>query len=608
MPKVKRSSIDEIRQRVSLLDVASSHTRMKRAGAQWRGLSPFGPEKTPSFFVHPEKNVFHCYSTGNAGDLFRFVELTENLSFHEALEALSTRYGIPLEYEDDGTPPERLSLRKELFDLHDALTVYYHQCLVSDTPEAGRMRQYWTEQRGFSMELAKELSIGFAPDKPGELLDYLQARKFSAEALRQCGLLFFSRDPRHPGIRFRGRLVIPIRDIQGRVIAFTARKTDLTPESDPSHEAKYVNSPETPIFTKGRVLFGLERARLHLGKAQSEPLVLVEGQLDVLRCWQHGIVTAVAPQGTAVTREQLDLMRRYSSEVECVLDGDKAGTGAALRLLPMALAAGVEMRFLPLPEGVDPDDFLREHGAPGFNDCRTKALSSVAFAVEALLAKEADSPRAKADAIREILGMLAQCDSQVARQAYLADLARLSGFSLDALQADYNRYTSRQAPVVAAKTDMDPVGGHTLYLTKAESELLILLLNYADLSGKISEIVDPEWLDKGSLGGRLLARVIVEISEGLWEGPENLAHLLENDEEKNYLYALLQRSIPFPDPLEAANGIIKQLYLRHLGVQIKAVEQRLRNVSDDAVEARNALARERIALRQLKANIPSIHG
>ncbi|GHC11233.1 DNA primase [Cerasicoccus arenae] len=366
MPRIARSCIETIRQQVSLVDVAGAYTQMKRAGAQWRGLSPFNTEKTPSFYVHPEKNVFHDYSSGNAGDLFRFVMLKENLGFNDAIEFIASRYNVPLEYDNDGAPPERASLRKELFTLHEVAVDYFHRAFFADHPEAEFIRQYWTEKRHFPIEVAREFKIGLAPSNGDGFVKYIVDKGFSMEALKACGLLYIfdnARDASRARARFRGRLMIPIRDIQGRVIAFTARQTDLTPDDDSSKEAKYVNSPETPIFYKSGVLFGLDHARQHID--ESKAFVLVEGQLDCLRCFEQGVHTAVAPQGTAITEQQLGLLRKYTPKLEVLLDGDRAGQKGAMRMLPLALAAGLEVYFLPLPTGLDPDDLLRDGGGGG---------------------------------------------------------------------------------------------------------------------------------------------------------------------------------------------------------------------------------------------------
>lgn len=447
MPKIKRSSIEAIRHQVNLVDVAGAYTQMKRAGSQWRGLSPFGTEKSPSFFVHPEKNVFMDYSSGNAGDLFRFVQLKENLNFQEAVEMLASRFNITLEYEDDGMPPERASLRKELLELHEAAADYYHRAFLSDHEQAVWMRQYWEKDRNFPLELAKQFRVGIAPATAEGLIKTLQKKQFSAEAVNASGLFYMrqgERDYSRAKPRFRGRLMIPICDVQGRVVAFTARVTELTPEDDPTAQAKYVNSPETPIFSKSHLLFGLDHARKHI--KEGDPFLLVEGQLDTLRCYQMGLDCAVAPQGTAITEAQMALLRRYTNKVEVLLDGDNAGQKAALRMLPLALKAGLGVTFLPLPQGSDPDELLSKDGAQALENLRKTPLTAMTFAVRSLLPDVGKaSPQDKASALERCFNLLVQCDSAVVRSDYLLELAHLARTERSALERDFHLYEVRHA-------------------------------------------------------------------------------------------------------------------------------------------------------------------
>ena len=318
--------------------------------------------------------------------------------------------------------------RQELYDLHEQAADYYHEVFRAAKPAGEFMRAYWAQERRFPPELAAEFKIGAAPPEDPGLAARLWQRRYSEDALRQCGL-FFLRDgaPVTAGTlrpRFRGRLMIPIRDHQGRVVAFTARQTAQTPADDPAREAKYVNSPETPIFTKGGLLFNLDRARTAVGEGR--PFVMVEGQLDALRCWQVGLKTAVAPQGTAITDGQLILLRRYHPEIECFFDSDPAGQKAALRLLPMALKAGVEVRYL-MPAGagkVDPDLLFLERGLAAYEEVRRGALSAMAFACNAVLPGAGDvSPEQKSRAARTVLEIIAAAESEVTRAGFIAEAA-----------------------------------------------------------------------------------------------------------------------------------------------------------------------------------------
>ncbi|MEI7800162.1 MAG: CHC2 zinc finger domain-containing protein, partial [Opitutaceae bacterium] len=266
MPVIKASSLRDLKNRVNIHDVVGRVVTLKKAGGgRFKGLCPFHSEKTPSFNVSADKGFYKCFGCGKAGDVINFVMETEGLQFTESVEAIAQRFGVTLDYEagSGGPSPETRSLRQEIFDIHDLAADYYRRAFLAATPQGVFIRDYWVKNRRFTPELAEEFKIGFAPPEDSGLAAALWKRQFTEDALRQCGL-FFTREGALLTIgalrpRFRGRLMIPIRDHQGRVVAFTARQTELTPPDDPAHEAKYVNSPETPIFTKSNLLFNLDR-------------------------------------------------------------------------------------------------------------------------------------------------------------------------------------------------------------------------------------------------------------------------------------------------------------------------------------------------------------
>ncbi|MFP6900029.1 MAG: DNA primase, partial [Opitutales bacterium] len=348
MARIKDTYITDLKARVPILDVVSTHVKLKRSGKSWVGLSPFSQEKTPSFYVHPDKDMFHCFSTSTGGDAIRFVQLVENLTFIEALETLAHRFNFPVQYEHGSSSEARQSdtMRSILFALHEEAATWYREHFLAQDRDGEYIRDYWTNQRNFSLDAAEDFKVGFAPAKGG-LRKLLDQKEYSRKAMEESGL--FIAGGRE---RFRGRLMIPIRETQGRIAAFTARQLEITPTDDPAHKAKYVNSPDTPIFRKGNLLFNLDKARVQLKEHKS--FLLVEGQLDVMRCWEVGAKTAVAPQGTAFTEMQASLLARHQAEsLEVLLDGDTAGRSAALRILPKLLEAGLETTFLELPEDED---------------------------------------------------------------------------------------------------------------------------------------------------------------------------------------------------------------------------------------------------------------
>jgi DNA primase len=610
MSVIKAASLRDLKARVNLLDVVSRVITVRKVGARFRGLCPFHQEKTPSFYVNPDNGFYKCFGCGKAGDAITFVRETEGLTFTEAVETLAQRFGVTVEYEEGSGPTrEERSLRQELFDLHEVAADHFHQAFKGAGPAGEFMRAYWTGKRRFPLELAEEFKIGAADAAGGELAAALLRRSYSPEALRQCGLFFTPRSadqqngPLMIGAlkpRFRGRLMIPIRDHQGRVVAFTARQTDLTPADDPAHEAKYTNSPETPIFTKGNLLFNLDRARQHV--ADDRPFLLVEGQLDALRCWQVGLTTAVAPQGTAITETQLVLLRRYLPRLECFLDGDAAGQKAAMRLLPMALKAGLEVSFLVLDPGADPDSLFRDRGRPAYDETRGHALSAMAFACRSLLPEPVTAtPDQKSRAAQALFALVINSEYEVARTEFLAECAGHMHLAGPSLQRDFAAFARRQArpggdtaPVPAAKP---PPAGRP-----PELDLLLLCLHYEPFGKPLAhELADRDWIDATQPPGTLLRRFLTEFEHDTWPGRDHLETLLESPEEKALVASLLFEAPAIDDPRKVANEGLRRLQTRALEPRLRQLELEIAGKQTDVDADIPSLLKSRTELqRQLR--------
>jgi DNA primase len=594
MPVIKPTCVRDLKLRVNLADVVSRVVALRKAGgSRLKGLCPFHQEKTPSFNVDPDKGFYKCFGCGKAGDAITFVRETEQLSFTEAVEALGKRFNIVIEYEEGSGGPtrEERSLRQEIFDLHDLAAEHFHQAFKTGGSAGEFMRRYWTEQRRFTPALADDFKIGLADPAGSGLGAALLKRKFSEEALRRCGLFFIHEDADitlgtlRP--RFRGRLMIPIRDHQGRVVAFTGRQTELTPEEDPAHEAKYVNSPETPIFTKGNLLFNLDRARTAVG--EGKPFVLVEGQLDALRCWSVGLKTAIAPQGTSITESQLVLLRRYHPQVECFFDSDNAGQKAALRFLPMALRAGLEVRFLTLTgaEKVDPDLLFLQRGLAAYDEVRQHAQSAMAFACHAALPEPLSaSPEQKARAAQAIFEIVAATESEIARSEFLLEAAahlRLAPAALAKDHATFAAGAQRQsaarpaAPTEAPAPPMPAPLAHT-----PERDLLLLCLHFEQLGKPLGTVLPPEWADTTQVAGRLLNRFLSEFEHDAWPGRDHLEQLLESEEERSLVASLLFDTPKVDDPVKVANEGLRLLRARALEPRLREIELALATAHADS--------------------------
>ena len=622
MPSIKSTSVRDLKLRVNIADVVGRVVTLRKAGGtRMKGLCPFHNEKTPSFHVDPDKGLYHCFGCNKSGDIISFVRETEQFNFTEAIEALGKRFGVVIEYEEGSGGPSReeRSLRQEIFDLHDVAAEHFHQAFKAKDAAGDFMRTYWVEKRRFTLELADEFKIGVADEHGSGLGAALLKRKFSDEALRRCGL-FFTRDDAVLTIgalkpRFRGRLMIPIRDHQGRVVAFTARQTDLTPADDPAREAKYVNSPETPIFTKGNLLFNLDRARTAVGEGR--PFVLVEGQLDALRCWSVGLKTAIAPQGTAITESQLVLLRRYQTQVECFFDSDSAGQKASLRFLPMALKAGLEVRFLTLAgaDKVDPDLLFLERGLAAYDEVRRGALGAMAFAFRAVLpAPDAATPEQKAGAARQLHEIVSAAESEVARAGFIGEIAAYLKLPVAALQKDFLTQQHRQqqqdnARTAAAARARAPEGGAATAPASPtsnghtpEHHLLMLCLHFEKLGKPLAHKLLEEfdgWIDQGHLAGALLHRCLNDIHHDIWPGRDYLDGMDFTPEERALIAGLLFEMPVIDDPVKIAAEGIRRLRARALEPRLRQIELALSNPRADSEIDPISLLKERSELQRV---------
>jgi DNA primase len=630
MPRLKESCKQDLKLRINIVDVISRVATPRRAGGnRFKALCPFHQEKSPSFHFDSAKGFYKCFGCGKSGDIFTFVQETEGLNFTESVEALAQRFNVALEYEEGGGGPSReeRSLRQELFDLHEFATEHFHQTFKAGGEHGAWMRDYWTQKRRFTPELADEFKIGLADPTGSGLGAAVMRKKFSDDAIRKCGLFYIYEDQMitlgalKP--RFRGRLMIPIRDHQGRVVAFTARQTDLTPQDDNSREAKYVNSPETPIFSKSNLLFNLDRARAHVG--EGKPFVMVEGQLDALRCWSVGLKTAIAPQGTSITEGQLILMRRYHSELECFFDSDSAGQKAARRLLPLALKTGIEVRFLTLAGAgkVDPDLLFLEKGLAGYEEVKRGAFGGMQFMRRYVLpdSRTATAERTQA-AVREIYSVIASADSELMQRRLLGEIAPALGalqVTPDVFERDFAQFLAKggraeaQTSHAPAQTSgapaSPPTSGASLPVTQSpvqddpsapERDLLLLVLHFDPSLGRSLAAACPhEWIDDRLPSGALLNRFLAEFLHGEWPGRDNLDPLLETDVERALVASLLFETPQIDDPSKVALEGLKRLRDRNLMPRMRQIDLLLAQASTDNTIDATALLKERSDLQRL---------
>lgn len=336
---------EEVRSRLNIEDVVGEYVQLKRAGRNFKGLSPFSGERTPSFIVSPEKNIWHDFSSNKGGDIFSFIMEVEGVDFREALELLAQRAGVDLSALNSKGSQEFAKQKRRFLEAHELAARYYQQSLLQNN----RALEYVFKKRGLSKEIVQEFAIGYAPDTGDALVQFLTKKGFSKQELGQAGLT-----NRFGGDLFRGRMMVPLMDGAGKVIGFTGRILNDEPNAP-----KYLNTPQTPLYDKGRHVFGLSQAKEDIRK--SDYAVIVEGNLDVVSSHQAGVKQVVATAGTAMTEAHLKALVRLSPNVRLGFDGDSAGVAATERAIPIAQQVGVDLTIVTLPSDVkDPDELIQK--------------------------------------------------------------------------------------------------------------------------------------------------------------------------------------------------------------------------------------------------------
>lgn len=417
MPRFTPDFLDELKNRLRPSDVIGRHIKLRKQGNEFAGLSPFSKEKTPSFFVNDQKGFYHCFSSGKHGDAISFLQETQGLSFVEAVTSLAQEAGLPIP-EDNPGDQAATERRKGLSEACDAAADYFSMLLAR---AQGRSAADYLAGRGVTAAQISAFKIGYAPPGRTMLKDYLVNKGYREEILIEAGLLIKPDDGGTSYDRFRHRVMFPILGTQDNVIAFGGRALD------PDARAKYLNSPETPLFHKGRVLYNFTKAR-KAAHDQKTPLIVCEGYMDVVALWGAGFRQAVAPLGTAMTENQISLLWRVSDEPVLCFDGDRAGAGAAHRAIDRALprlTPGKSLSFAFMPDGQDPDDLVSDQGASAFQNI----LNNADPLVDVLWRREVHprtlkTPEQRAWLRTHLRSLVKTIDDQDVRAAYGAELAK----------------------------------------------------------------------------------------------------------------------------------------------------------------------------------------
>ena len=437
-----------VKQQADIVKIVGEFVRLKKAGAQnYSGLCPFHAEKTPSFSVHASRQFYHCFGCGQSGDVFSFIQKIENVSFPEAVKTVAVKCGIPLPKREFSSPEEAAESRQrgKLIELHEAATAWFAQQLAS--PEGALAREYLTG-RGMDEAGIAKFRIGYAPESFHALRDRLQSLA-DPDTLRASGLFSSKDQDGKPGplySRFRKRITFPIANESGRIIAFTARSLDSGDKAGP----KYINSPETPLYTKGQVLFNLDKARTAIREADFA--VLVEGQMDCISAYLAGITNVLATSGTAFSEAQVRLLSRYTTRVIVNFDPDTAGANAAEKSIALLTEEGFEVKVVTLEGGLDPDRYIRERGAKAYMTALRGARRHQEYLLErARQLFPPRTPEAKIKALNYLLPHIRRMPNRIARDEFAMDAAQKLGIDSALVREELKEAAAKRRDFVGGR-------------------------------------------------------------------------------------------------------------------------------------------------------------
>ena len=420
-----RETIEEVRQGNDIVGVVSSYIELRQRGGSFLGLCPFHKEKTPSFNVSPDRQLYHCFGCGASGNVYSFVMQIENYNFYDAVRFLADRIHFILPEKDPGPEYKRLLKQKEdIYAVNKEAAKIFHEALVS--PEGDAAAAY-LNGRGVNKKMQIKFGLGYCPKNPAYLTERLISTGRDNSGITGAGLM---------NNRFGGRLIFPIFDASGRVTGFGGRSLS---EGGP----KYINSPETPVFEKSKNLYGINFARL----SRKKTFLLAEGYLDVIALHRHGYDSAVASLGTAFNREHAKLLKRFCEGVVLIFDGDEAGASAVKKAVPELESVGLKIKIMPMTEAKDPDEFLRAYGPEEFSKKLSQAVSTVSFAVAGIKSKyDLSKTEDKVSFTTEAAAFLSGVPNMIERDAYIKDIASETGISRGAIAAETEKLSKSRAP------------------------------------------------------------------------------------------------------------------------------------------------------------------
>jgi DNA primase len=544
MPFYADSVLDEVRNAANIVSVISEYVSLKKRGRNYQARCPFHNEKTPSFNVNEEKQIFMCFGCGVGGDIFKFIMQIEHLSFPEAVRFIGDRYGIALptvNITGDSVPTSSGDVLRKA--MAEAVAIY-QQCLLN-SPE-GKAGLKYLQGRGITIETIAKCQLGFSPAGGNFLVSLLQNKGYTLQALEECGLVKQSDDGARFYDNFRGRVMFPITDIQGRPIAFGARAMDDRPP-------KYLNSAETKLYNKSRNLYGLSYSKEAI--KDRGHAILVEGYMDFVIPFQHGVKNLVASLGTSLTPQQVELLGRYTHDVVVSYDPDSAGRSATQRSLDLFLEGDFRVKVLRLPNNQDPDEFVRMSGAEEYRKRAETSISYLEFVLDAAIQAQGNinDPKNKVQVMNAVLPYLARLPNSVERSEYVFQFARKLGIEDQQLLAE----TKRAAQQKRSRLAEEPVITATT-MKLAEKRLLQLLLSNIELQDNILTRCSRQDFE-GVPGEKIFFMLLDEFEKDRHSTYGSLHSRFAGEPEQALLAQLEMEEVPEDPTLSAAESYLDAL-------------------------------------------------
>ena len=585
MPRIPETVIDQVRLSIDIVDVVGDHVALTRRGKSFVGLCPFHDDSTPSLNVSQEKQIYKCFACGAGGNSFTFLRDIENISFIEAVRQLADRAGIAL---PDAKPadPDQQEVFDQLYRANELAVKYFHHLLTQDEKAADAMA--YLENRGINRDIIDAFSIGYAPDQWDGFLQVATRRGFSPQILERAGLVSQRQTGGGFYDRFRNRITFPIHAATGRPVAFGARALD------PNEQAKYINSPETPVYNKSAILYGLWRDRDAIRDAGTA--LVVEGYMDLIALAQYGIENAVASSGTALTTDQARLLRRYAPKTILIFDGDTAGATAAMRGIGSLFEVGLEVRVVTLPEDHDPDSYVRAHGPDGLLRLTENAAPAIDFLMEQFEQRDdlstIDGKTRTAHTLAELIGRI---KDNALKQFLIKDIAEKIGIDEEILiriaQTQRRSTRSQNGQPEPESYDTRP---------RSERELLTFLMQHPETADTVLQQISPDNFTNSAY--RQIATMIAQNRQQ--KQSIETAHLIDqcNDDRLSRILTdlSLDTDIANPNINIPIQDYIHKFQLKNLESEIELLEKQLRQpLSSDDLRA--TLEKHRHLTAQRKA-------